>query len=148
MLDLRFKLSQNVFLKNGLQIHFSDWMMKKIVRMQKSSLSNDENGGILLGVIQKDNLILIFGTEAFKKDKRRRMGFERRDDKHLKVWRYFVDKTKGRIGYLGEWHTHPEKNPSPSGIDLTEWRKVEKKLGTPLIFMIIGEESIYLRAFV
>lgn len=42
------------------------------------------------------------------------------------------------MDYLGEWHTHPEINPSPSGMDISEWTKITSRQPRPMVFMILG----------
>lgn len=43
-----------------------------------------------------------------------------------------------KMDYLGEWHTHPEINPPPSGVDINEWVKITNRLTKPMAFMILG----------
>ena len=48
--------------------------------------------------------------------------------------------------YVGEWHTHPEKNPFPSGTDYNSIINnfISSKICVPFLLMIIvGTESIY-----
>jgi integrative and conjugative element protein (TIGR02256 family) len=48
--------------------------------------------------------------------------------------------------YVGEWHTHPEKNPSPSGTDCNSIISnfVTSEICVSFLLMIIvGTESIY-----
>jgi len=51
----------------------------------------------------------------------------------------------GEVAYIGEWHTHPENVPSPSGIDQREWRRLIAKQGrnVPLVAAIVGTSSLY-----
>lgn len=125
-------------------VYFSKWMIKKIEQKQEAAMREGEDGGILLGRIQGNDLMVTFSTHAYKNDKRKRFEFIRYDERHLKVWKSVVKRTKAQIGYLGEWHSHPEKNPTPSKIDRIEWKKIEKQVGRPLLFLIIGTEKLYL----
>jgi integrative and conjugative element protein (TIGR02256 family) len=46
---------------------------------------------------------------------------------------------------LGEWHTHPELDPSPSSIDLAGWRNkllFDQFDSDVLYFVIVGKEQI------
>lgn len=48
--------------------------------------------------------------------------------------------------YLGEWHTHPEKNPKPSSTDIASIRDVFFKSELPIngVFLIIvGLKDLY-----
>ena len=64
--------------------------------------------------------------------------------RHLKVLDSVWHRFGGTIGYLGEWHSHPECDPHPSGVDKKGWNAVEKKSGKPIVFLIIGSEKVYL----
>jgi integrative and conjugative element protein (TIGR02256 family) len=55
------------------------------------------------------------------------------------------DQSSGTTNYLGEWHTHPEVDPSPSGTDLKNWSRILKGVDTDLdslFFLIVGSENI------
>ena len=48
--------------------------------------------------------------------------------------------------YIGEWHTHPEENPTPSALDRTSIIDIFKNSTLPfkfLFFAIVGYKSIY-----
>ena len=52
--------------------------------------------------------------------------------------------------YIGEWHTHPEKNPHPSQTDYASIIKsfTSAQLSVPLLVMIIvGTEHIYFNVY-
>ena len=133
-------------LKRGktFKVVFSNWMMKRIARIQKSVLTNYESGGVLFGVIRPGELTISFATPAYPDDKRSKTEFVRRDKRHLKVLDSVRRRFGGTIGYLGEWHSHPECIPHPSCVDIKGWNAVEKESGKPIVFLIIGSEEIYL----
>ena len=56
--------------------------------------------------------------------------------------------SSGLVRYIGEWHTHPQDYPSPSGTDLTEWRKlaVKRKDKRPVLGLIVGRRTLYLES--
>ena len=55
------------------------------------------------------------------------------------------DSSQGRIQYLGEWHTHPQKNAKPSSTDYREWRKTCKYFKEqPVLFFIAGVHEDWL----
>lgn len=52
--------------------------------------------------------------------------------------------------YVGEWHTHPEKNPSPSGTDYSSIINnfISSTICVPfLLLIIVGTESMYYSIF-
>lgn len=74
-----------------------------------------EMGGSLVGYIREDNAWII--AHAMPSSNKNQAGrtWLKRDRKGAQE---FVERaygeTGGRLNYVGEWHTHPEKNPSPS----------------------------------
>lgn len=103
-----------------------------------------EAGGILLGSYRGPHVEIIECTIPMPLDKRSRYGFVRCDPGHhraaLGAW-----TTSGRtVNFVGEWHTHPEENPTPSGIDRNTWlEEMNRRRNDPLIFMIAGSSSVY-----
>ena len=47
--------------------------------------------------------------------------------------------------YVGEWHTHPQEIPIPSGQDIKNWKKLARKANSEVdifFFVIIGTVNI------
>src|SRR5690606_8785733 len=58
----------------------------------------------------------------------------------LQRWR-----KSGRVmDWVGEWHSHPERFPSPSSIDLRNWQQFTKSRGDQMAFLIVGYEELWL----
>ncbi|MCM3393721.1 Mov34/MPN/PAD-1 family protein [Cytobacillus oceanisediminis] len=105
-----------------------------------------EAGGILIGrILEEDgNYIIDDVTEPMPSDRRKRTRFSRKPDGHQEYFNEVWNREKGRCFYLGEWHTHPEKKPTPSFIDKEDWSrlmKMEFESGC-LFFIIIGIDEI------
>ena len=51
----------------------------------------------------------------------------------------------GTVRYVGDWHTHPQDRPRPTGLDRTEWNKLSCKRadGRPMLAVIVGRKSLY-----
>ncbi|EQA8051349.1 Mov34/MPN/PAD-1 family protein, partial [Escherichia coli] len=48
----------------------------------------------------------------------------------------------GHLAYLGTWHTHPEKDPYASYIDIRDWKNCKlRNPGQMLFFIIIGTKK-------
>lgn len=96
-----------------------------------------EAGGILLGFRRSDHLHVVDLTVPHAEDSRSRVSFFRSEKAHQRIamerWRL----SGGKLDYIGEWHTHPEKTPTPSSIDLREWRKIAGR-SVPMLFLILG----------
>lgn len=99
---------------------------------------SQEAGGILIGTTRGDDIEVIEATSPLPLDKRSRTGFHRKDRGHFEratlLW-----KSNGReVGYVGEWHTHPEDHPKPSGLDRNQWQAVLTADMAPRVFVIVG----------
>lgn len=102
-----------------------------------------EAGGVLLGrFIQGTSDIVVDDvTTPGNNDAATRFTFRRsRQGTQIiieQVWR----ASGGTRNYLGEWHTHPENDPSPSAVDLANWRRIidtARYEQTSLFFVIVG----------
>lgn len=79
-----------------------------------------------------------------ERDARTRFSFDRLDESHAHIATRYWALTSGHCDYLGEWHTHPERHPEPSGVDRSEWRKIYEYALKPLLFWIEGAEGRWL----
>jgi integrative and conjugative element protein (TIGR02256 family) len=113
-------------------------------RYRQSSPGASEGGGVLLGYRRGNHLHVTQATVPSERDERSRFSFDRFDRRH--GW-FVMRRWKGsnqRCDYLGEWHTHPESHPSPSGTDEREWRKLHTSNPRPLLFWIEGTADRWL----
>lgn len=99
----------------------------------------NESGGILLGSMRGEHIEINELTFPQIDDQQLRYRFNRKSNFHinkaLETWKR-SNKTEY---YLGEWHTHPQTDASPSSYDYSSWRaKLPKR---PLILIVIGRES-------
>lgn len=109
------------------------------------SPNSPEAGGLLLGSVRGNHFEVRCITSPFKNDSASRFHFERKDLSHVKFAKRLRIVSKNKVGYIGEWHSHPEDFPSPSLTDLAEWKKIYKKLKFPVLFMIVGRKGFYLK---
>lgn len=105
-----------------------------------------ESGGVLLGrkILDSNDIVVDRVTEPFPSDHRRRRRFIRRSNGHQEAVNEAWQASGGTTIYLGEWHTHPEPVPTPSSIDITDWRKkAEEADGRGgMFFLILGIETV------
>lgn len=132
-------------LNNGFIIVTSS-VLRQIKGYRQIALADREAGGILLGARRGRHIDITFATTPKRGDSRSRIGFARLSQFHqdfaIRAWRRFGRK----LDYLGEWHTHPELNPSPSPIDRAEWRKLMRSRKNDLVFVILGISGVWLGA--
>lgn len=103
-----------------------------------------EAGGILLGHVRGVHLEILEATAPTPKDRRFRYFFERLAFGHQIIANLRWNASNGLVRYVGEWHTHPEDHPTPSGTDICEWAKLAKdrRDGRPLLATIVGRRSL------
>ncbi|WP_336391106.1 Mov34/MPN/PAD-1 family protein [Gallaecimonas xiamenensis] len=104
-----------------------------------------EAGGILLGTVHGTHMLIEQATAPTARDRRFRTFFERLPFGHKEVADSRWAATQGTVRYLGEWHTHPEDHPRPSGLDRAEWsilaaQRLDKR---PMLAVIVGRKSLY-----
>ena len=107
---------------------------------QQSSCST-EAGGILLGHRKGSHLHVVCATEPSPADRRSRFRFQREIEPHQTIATQAWRQSGQTMEYLGEWHSHPESNPHPSRIDLTEWKKIISRANECFVFLIVGNAN-------
>lgn len=128
---------------------------QKVIDVLKRFIQDDENkseaGGILMGYyIDNYSFYISDLTTPSEDDKSSRFQFIRSFVSAQKLIERFFNSSKGKKIYLGEWHTHPEKLPTPSTVDLESFQNQLKKseLNSEYIFMlIVGTKGIYAAAY-
>ncbi len=122
-----------------------------ILDKYKQNNSQNESGGIILGSVSNDyNVYVSKLSLPTSFDKNNRYSFER--DK--KIAQILIDyefyNSGGKTIYLGEWHTHPEDNPTPSYTDINMIKKQykENRINDDFLIMLIGGfKEYYLGVF-
>lgn len=104
----------------------------------QSNLGIPESGGILLGYRRDSHLHVVDATTPQPDDRCMRFRFFRRDPYHqqfaLSKWRL----SGSTLDYIGEWHTHPETDPTPSSLDFSEWEKICGARKINMVFLVSG----------
>lgn len=103
-----------------------------------------ESGGILLGRRRGKHLEVLLATEPNLHDKRSTHSFLREAVGHAEVAQQAWLKGDRQIDYLGEWHTHPQAIPIPSGIDRAEWCKLalHRHDKSRLLAIVVGTKGL------
>lgn len=111
-----------------------------------------ETGGALGGYFQKGGRLVI--SHVMPPSPRNKAGVfwlkRHRGDAQTFVNSVFSD-TKGAANYVGEWHTHPEPHPTPSGhdykmmADLLKRSKLEISFLVGIILGDTGEICVWLQ---
>lgn len=126
-------------------LNFSDDVIEKFRNHIQSNSNDREAGGILLGSVHGPHLLITEVTSPTPWDKRLQFLFERLPFGHASIAAARWRASEGTIRYLGEWHTHPEDHPTPSGLDRSEWNLLASKRQDkrPLLAVIVGRQGLY-----
>jgi len=102
-----------------------------------------ESGGYIIGYQHSRTgcITLELVTTPYPNDIRTRIRCNLLDDAHFA----FLEKVKPYCSYyMGAWHTHPQKHPTPSGIDWDDWYatiEANKTSSGYIFFLIAGTKS-------
>ena len=118
------------------RLAFTSKVLGHFERNRQQRATANEAGGQLFARFAEDAIIVEVATGPYRTDKRSRFLFtpdrrrEQRDiDEHFPK----------RLHFIGNWHTHPEAVPSPSGVDLknTRQRFVESEHALKAFLVVI-----------
>jgi integrative and conjugative element protein (TIGR02256 family) len=105
-----------------------------------------EAGGVLMGRHLLDSPDVVVDEVSTPQDTDRRSRFNFfRSRRHEQLARQRWLQEHSTSAYLGLWHTHPERDPTPSGEDRNDWQKAvasDVYDGDRLFFPIVGTHCI------
>ncbi|WP_340648705.1 Mov34/MPN/PAD-1 family protein [Pseudoxanthomonas winnipegensis] len=126
-------------------VHFSERTIAVFQDHIQREATDAEAGGLLLGTVHGNHMLIEQATTPTKWDKRFRTLFERMPFGHRAIALSRWNASKGTVRYLGEWHTHPEDNPQPSGLDRSEWNRLAglRQDQRSMLAVIVGRHNLY-----
>jgi integrative and conjugative element protein (TIGR02256 family) len=115
---------------------FTSDVLRHFDRNRQRRCFSSEAGGQLFACFTAEAIVVEVATGPYREDKRSRFLFtpdRRREQQDID------DHFAQRLHFLGNWHTHPQKIPSPSGTDLknTRQRFVESEHALKAFLMVI-----------
>lgn len=119
-----------MIIKDGTRvIKLKDDIIQRIHFFRQNECKSPEAGGILAGRenISNENLIIEYMTEPMHGDFQSRTRFDRKDTDHIAYFENIYKQNDGTVGYIGEWHTHPENVPHYSAQDLKNWKNIQRQ---------------------
>ncbi len=130
---------------NGGAVQIGDAAHATLVANRQFARAVFEAGGVLLGrlIIGTNDVVVDAVTEPMGGDVGTRFSFHRSAPAHQAAIDRAWESSGGTVGYLGEWHTHAEPDPTPSTTDLDDWTKRLREDtfdGGSLLFVIVGRE--------
>ena len=107
---------------------------------------NREAGGVLLGrhLLDSHDVVVDEISTPQSGDRRGRFSFFRSYRHEVVACQRWLEQER-TSAYLGLWHTHPESDPTPSGVDQSDWQQAvsaDTFEGDRLFFPIVGTRSI------
>lgn len=126
-------------------LHFPGSTLDTFCQHIQARDTDCEAGGLLLGSVHGANMLIEQATVPTEWDKRFRYLFERMPFGHEVIALSRWTASNGTIRYLGEWHTHPEDHPHPSGLDRSEWNRLaaNRRDKRPMLAVIVGRKDLY-----
>lgn len=127
---------------SGFEVVLSPEVLAHLNKFRQNLFLKKEAGGQLFGNIDGKTFLVNIATGPRKSDKRSRKRYlpdkkeeQAEIDKHSKI---------GNL-YLGDWHTHPEKKPMPSDIDIETTNDCFQKSTHEMpgfAFIIVGKTTL------
>lgn len=143
MLGVRSKRSHSRSLVGASTLHsgtlrFRPCVVSHVLRYRQHGREDPESGGQLFGRLDGSVLTFEVATGPYLGDERSRYVYRSNPVAAQKA----IDKhaTLGRT-YLGEWHTHADDCPNPSGADLRAIEELQVRSalsGVDLFLLIVG----------
>ena len=133
--------------RDGKRLKLDDAVLDRLALYRQVGLHHHEAGGVLLGrhLLDSSDIVVDEITEPMAGDSRSRFRFRRGQRNHQRRIDEAWLASRGTCVYLGEWHTHPEADPTPSSTDLHDWRRrlrTDAFGGDALYFLILGVRAV------
>lgn len=132
---------------DGGVVELASAVVTVLDRFRQLEAGAPEAGGMLLGrlINESHDLVVDEATEPGKRDRKGRYFFFRRRSHAQKRVDEVWFASHSTVNYLGEWHSHPEDDPSPSGTDINNWLTICRKARYEqdcLVFVIVGRKTL------
>lgn len=126
---------------SGQTLHFTDEVLLHVSAHRQTKLWHREAGGLLFARIEGASITIEDITGPRRDDRRSRCSYE--GDREAEQEEIY---NRHRLGleYVGDWHTHPQRRPKPSGIDdRTMSSRVQESRHQLLgfVFVIVGTDK-------
>lgn len=131
---------------NGI-VELSPGAAATLLAYRQTGRSSLEAGGVMLGrhILGTSDVVIDRVSEPDPADRRSRFWFRRAKRPAQEVVDRAWRESNGVINYLGEWHSHPEDDPTPSCVDRRDWKRIARRVkieNADLFFIIVGIKSI------
>jgi integrative and conjugative element protein (TIGR02256 family) len=118
-----------------------DQVLQRFKKYQQKHWYQKEAGGQLFARVEGSNVIVAEATGPRRTDKRTRFGYLpdraiERDE--------ITQRHASSLHYVGDWHTHPQRRPLPSSLDLQSIAECVMKSRHHLnafVLIVVGTEK-------
>lgn len=123
------------------KIELSDSVLECFDRNRQKRMWSAEAGGQLFCRFSGDAILVEAASGPKRKDKRNRYSFwpdRQNEQKDIEI------QFSAGLHYIGDWHTHPEDIPEPSGVDLHKMQAIFRKSDHQLkgmLLVVVGRNS-------
>lgn len=128
--------------QSGQVLYISEQVLDHFLSFRQKALSDKEAGGQLFARQSKNDLYLELATGPRPTDKRSRASYVP-DMKESQ--REINEQHERDLHFIGNWHTHPENKPSPSGIDIDTMKQcfdtAKQQALRGFILIIVGRDD-------
>lgn len=135
---------------DGLKIELPETIFRDIQK-QVDKFYPNECGGIFVGTVTDDATATIKKMILPKKFRSTPVYFVRVTGFINKWLNGIFKKYNGEVIYLGEWHSHPNGSPTPSGTDLKAMQEIsinpDIRIQTPLLLIVGYDKKKYEEIF-
>lgn len=126
----------------ALEVSFSEDVLRIFSKNRQNTFWKAEAGGQLFAHIAGQRWEVVKATGPRRSDYRKRFIFfpSRKDDQE-EINEAFRDG----LHYVGDWHTHPERKPTPSSLDLESMASMVRSSEYQLpgfLMVIVGTNNI------
>ncbi|MGM8936988.1 ThiF family adenylyltransferase [Pseudomonas neustonica] len=132
---------------NGWVIKYDSALLEKLKQTRMAALPN-ETGGTIVGVtdFQARTIVIVDVLPAPPDSDASPTHFTRGEAGQLEALENVHQRTAGIVGYLGEWHSHPNAySAQPSAEDEKLLETLHRKMkmeGLPALMMIVAQNDI------
>ena len=132
------------------KIILNDDINEKLSSIQSNHSFKKEIGGILIGEYDASEGCMRLTDMSFPYtgDLQSVFRFFRKSKGHQELMDQLWEESGHTKAYLGEWHTHPQDIPIPSGVDRRNWKQISKRNCNfdESYFIIIGRKALIMWA--
>lgn len=135
-------MPEKTIMNTEIRVSVATGVLQDFVEFQRKSSFVIEYGGVLVGYydVKEKQYCITDITWPQREDIQKHYGFIRKSFGHQEIVDLLWKQSEYRKCYVGEWHTHDQNIPTPSFIDVKNWKKISarNKNYEVSFFIIVG----------